>query len=303
MIEVVARWTARGMSLLVIGPLAAWAAGMVRAPDGSDTATLLTGATIGGGLVGLVLVGLCVITAGAIGARLADRHEAVLNAGFVLAWVAWTIGAMHEVIRLSPASGTLIRFAIEAGLLAGLVLAAWVVADRLSRRGSDEEGFSLSPASIAGAVGGKAGPVVVLASAAVGLACAWLFARHGAPGQGLGAAFLGGLGAGVVGAQTFQSMTKDDKGAMKGATPVLVPVMVGVMLAGVIAPVMGLFVPGSGRLIEGLSRGSLPGWVLISPAAWCSGALLGAPMGAAMMRPSARDEAEGTVTSMISHRA
>ena len=303
MIEVVARWSARGLSLLVIGPLAARAAGMVRAPDGSGTATLLTGATIGGVVVGLALVGLCVVAAGAIGARLADRHEGVLNAGFVLGWVAWTIGATQEVLRLGPGAGTLVRLSVEAALLAGLVAAAWVVADRVSRRDSDAEGFSLEPGSIARAVGGKAGPVVLLVSALVGLACAWLFARHGAPGQGLGAAFLGGLGAGVGGAQVYQSMTKDDKDALKGSTPVLIPAMLGVMLAGVIAPLIGLFVPGAGRLLDGLARGGLPGWVLVSPASWCAGALLGVPMGAAMLRPSARDEAEGTVTSMITHRS
>ena len=303
MIEVVARWSARGLSLLVIGPLAARAAGAVRAPDGSATATLLTGSSIGGGLVALALVGLCVAAASAVGARLGDRHEGVLNAGFVLGWVAWTTGIMQEVVRLGPDAGTLLRLSVEAGLLAAVVAVAWVASDRVSRRDRDAEGFALDPGSITRAVGGRSGPVVVLASGLVGLACAWLFARHGAPGQGLGSAFLGGLGAGVVGAQVFQSMTKDEKDAMKGATPVLVPSMLGVMLAGVLAPLIGMFLPGSGRLVEGLARGALPGWVLVSPAAWCAGGLLGVPMGAAMMRPSARDEAEGTVTSMITHRS
>ena len=47
----------------------------------------------------LAVVAGCLVAAAVVGARLGDRHEAVLNLGFVLAWVAWSGGRMEEVFR------------------------------------------------------------------------------------------------------------------------------------------------------------------------------------------------------------
>lgn len=299
MIEAVSRWTARGLSLLVLGPLAARAAATVRGADGSDAATLLTGASVPGGLLVLLVVGVCVLAAGGIAARLADRHEAILNMGFVLGWVAWTGGSMTDVLRLSPEASTLIRLAFEGLLLGGLVVGGCVLADRLSRRGPDAEGLDLSKAGIRASLTAKGGWATLGVSTVAALACAFLFARYGGAGQGVGAAFLGGFLAGLLGSQTQQSLSKNDRDALKGATAVMIPVILGVLLAAVIGPLVGMGKPGASRLLESIARGSLPGWVLITPAGWCCGALIGVPMGAAMMRPSARDEAEGTVTGML----
>lgn len=300
MIEAVARWSARGVSLLLLGPLAsglAW--GGVRASDGSGAATLLTGGSLGAGLIALAITAGCVLAASAIGARLGDRHEGLLNMGFVLAWVAWTGGSMGEVIRLGPGASTLIRVAAEAALLGGLVVVGWLVAEAASRRSVADERLDLSPGAVVGSWRAKAGAGVLASSAVVSLLVAWVFARYGAPGQGLGAAFLAGIASGVVGTQVFDALSeKGDRledrlreAGGVGLTAVLAPALAGVMLAGVFGPLIGLGSPGTGRLLDGVARGSLPGWLLIAPAGWGAGALLGTPIGVSMLVASAKGTA------------
>lgn len=293
MIDAVARWVSRGVSLAILGPVAAMAAGMVRAGDGSADTTLLTGAGLVSGLVAVLSVGACVIVAGGLAGRLADRHEAVLNAGFVLGWVAWTSGRLGEVYRLSPSAGTLARLALEGAVMAAVVLASLVVADRLSRRSGESEGLSLGPADMARALRLKAGVPVFVVSLAIGVVFAWLFARHDRPGQALGAAFLGGVGAGVFGSLVFQSVMKDEKHGLPGVTATFVPVVLGLLAAGVVGPAVGLVMPGAGSLTRDLARGVLPGWVLVSPAAWGAGALIGVPAGISFLHPKAALDASG----------
>jgi hypothetical protein len=293
--DAVARWSSRAVSLLVLGPAAAWAIGRVVGLDGSDDRTLLTGASLAAGLFGVAFVGLCTVLASAVGARLADRHEGLLNAGFVLSWAAWSGGDLVEVFRLAPESATLARLAGEGGLMLLAVLAAMLVADRLCRRAAKDEGLALSVGDLTGAVKYKAGLPVLGVSLAAGMACAWLFARYGGAGQGLGAAFLAGLGAGVVGSLVFQSVVKEDRAAPAGSTGILVPAVVGVMLGAVVGPLVGLAVPGAGKLMAGVAQGDLPGWVLVSPSGWMAGALLGVPAGISFLKSTSKDGPEGTM--------
>lgn len=299
MIEAAARWTARGISLLVLGPLAAWGGGLVSNADGSVAATLLTGASLGAGLPALAIVAGCLLAAAVVGARLGDRHEAVLNLGLVLAWVAWTGGRMEEVFRAVSGAGPLVLLAVEGLVMAGLVLAACVVADRFSRRSTEAEGLSTSVASLTDAVRSKAGVPVLGVAFALGLASAWLFARYGGAGQGLGAAFLGGLIGGVFATQAYESLTKHEKKPASGSTGVLLPALAGMLLAGAVAPLIGIASPGPGRLLEGIARGTLPGWVLVSPASWAAGAMLGVPMGVSLLRSAGKQDAEGAMARSL----
>jgi hypothetical protein len=296
MIEAAARWTARGISLLVLGPLAAWGGGLVSKADGSVPATLLTGASVGAGLPALAVVAGCLLAAAVVGARLGDRHEAVLNLGFVLAWVAWSGGRMEQVFRVSTGSGPLVLLAVEGLMIAVLVLGSCVVADRFSRRTAEAEGLSTSVSSLVGALRFKAGAPVAGVAMAAGLASAWLFARYGGAGQGLGSAFLGGVLGGALAAQTYESLKKNEKSTPLGSTGVVVPALVGLLLAGAVAPLIGIASPGPGRLLEGIARGTLPGWVLVSPASWAAGAMLGIPMGVSLLRSAGKQSAEGVGT-------
>jgi hypothetical protein len=295
MIEAAARWTARGISLLVLGPLAAWGGGLVSNADGSVAPTLLTGASLGAALPALAVVAGCLVAAAVVGARLGDRHEAVLNLGFVLAWVAWSGGRMEEVFRAASGVGPLVLLAVEGLAIAVLVLGACVVADRFSRRAAEAEGLSTSAGSVTGALRFKAGLPVAGVAMAAGLASAWLFARYGGAGQGLGAAFLGGLIGGVFASQAYESLTKNEKKTPLGSTGVVLPALAGMLLAGMVAPLIGIASPGPGRLLEGIARGTLPGWVLVSPASWAAGAMLGIPMGVSLLRSAGKQDPEGAM--------
>ena len=293
MIEPLARWTARGIALLLVGPAAAWGSGMVRAPDGSGATTMLTGDSLVAGVLALAIVASCAWFAAGVGAKLGDRHEAILNTGFVLAWVAWSGGRLGEVLRLAPESGTFVRLAVEAGLFGGVTVVALLIADRLSRRSASDEGLSLSLEGIQSGLAGKAGVLALLASAGAGVAIAWLFARYDLPGQSLGTAFLGGIAAGIAATSIVQSMTKDDRDAPEGSTGLVVPALLGLLIAGVVGPVLGMFVPGAGRVPELLARGALPGWVLVSPVSWGAGAMIGVPMGVSFLHNRAVHGASG----------
>ncbi len=272
---------------------------MVSAADGSAAPTLLTGASLGAALPALIVVTGCVLLAAAVAARLGDRHEAILNIGFVLAWLAWTGGRMEDAFRVTAGAGPLVWLAVEGLLMAGLVLGACVVADRLSRRAGEAEGLSTSVASVMGALRFKAGVPVMLVAAVVGLASAWLFARYGGAGQGVGAAFLGGLIGGVFASQAYESLTKNEKQTPLGVTGIMVPAMAGMLLAGVVGPLIGVASPGPGRLVEGIARGTLPGWLLVSPASWAAGALVGVPAGVSLLRSAGKQDEEGAAARAV----
>lgn len=304
MMESVARWVIRGVSLLAIGPLAAWIAGGVRASDGSRAATLLTGDVMTQGVFALLGVGVCVVVAAGLAARACDRHEAVLNAGFVFTWVAWTSGRLGDAYRLSPEAGTLIRVALEGAAVIGVFAAALLVADRLARRPGEQEGLSLSGTDIVGALKLKTALPALGASTGLSLLLAWLFARHDAPGQSLGTAFICGIGAGVFGSLVSQSLAPDvnsRKGSaaddLPGVTASFVPIAIGVLLAGVLGPLAGLGKPGAGQLMMGVARGDLPGWILVTPASWAAGALIGVPAGISFLQPKQAVQASGLTKS------
>jgi hypothetical protein len=297
MIDVAARWTARAVSLLLLGPLAARASGSVRGADGSGAYTLLTGESLGSGILGLGGVALCVWAAAGLGSRAADRHEGVLNAGLVLGWVAWTSGRLGEVYRLSPDAGVLMRLAAEGVAFALVVVASWWLADRLARRPAEEEGLSLSAGSVRAALAGSAGVAGAVAALAAALAVAWLFARNDLPGQSLGAAFLAGVGGGVAGTGVVQAMTKDDRSPPAEAWRLFVPSAVGVLAGAIAGPLVGLVAPGTGGLEAAVARATLPGWVVVTPAAWATGALVGVPIGISLLRSATKGEADGAAAS------
>lgn len=304
MIESVVRWVVRGVSLLLIGPVAAWVAGGIRAEDGSRAATMLNGEVMAGGIVALIGVGVCVVVAVGLAARLCDRHEAVLSGGFVFAWVAWTAGQLGDAYRLSPESGTLVRAALEGAGVIGIVAVAMLVADRLARQSSEHEKLSLSGSSIVGALRLKAAVPTLGASVGLSLLLAWLFARHDAAGQSLGAALLCGVGAGVFGSLVSQSLSAQANSkigsgghGLPDLTVAFVPIALGVLLAGVLGPLIGLGMPGAGKLLSGVTRGDLPGWILVTPVSWAAGALIGVPAGISFLQPKQAVAASGITTS------
>ncbi|HCT45838.1 MAG TPA: hypothetical protein DF699_11555, partial [Phycisphaerales bacterium] len=84
MMLAIRQWISRAIALGVIGPIAAELAGRVVAPDGSKQHTLLSGVSLGAGIIALLGVGLLVALMGFLGGMLGGRRESLLGMGFVL---------------------------------------------------------------------------------------------------------------------------------------------------------------------------------------------------------------------------
>ncbi len=262
------RWIVRGVALCVLGPWCAKIAQGVRANDGSEHASFLVSEGLGKGAGALAMILGGVVVAGVVIAKLLGRREAMFNMAMIFGWVAWTGGRMGEMFRVTQ--GGFVQLAIEAGLIGAAVVAVLVVA---SKNEADEDLTTLVDFQ---AIFRGTGLMALGAAMVAAIAGAWAFGQTDLPGQSLWASFLGGIVGGLIGAMVQQS---GDKGSRQARAVTMVPMIFGVLAAGVIAPLIGMVVPGSGKLLESIASGSLPGWLAVSPVAWSVGALLGVPIG------------------------
>ncbi len=272
MIKTLRQWISRALALAVLGPLSAHAASSLVGIDGSAAHTLLTGDSAAGGIVALLIVGALTMVAGIAGAVLSDRREAFLAMGFVLGWVAWTSGRIGRIYLLAPDASTAIKLAAECALLIAFVVLAGVL---VSRSDESDPFTSFSLNRIKGWLGQQSMLIALGAALVAGGAIAWVFGSYDFPGQSTGVGFLAGIAAGVAG--TLAAGAMQGKAGHDG-TP-FAPMMLGVMLAGVLLPLLTIVYPGLGSIQELVLKGDLPGTVIVSPAAWLTGALLGVPMG------------------------
>ena len=273
------QWIARAISLCVVGPIAAMIASGVVAPDGSHSTTFLTSSSMGSGGIALAIVLGLVLVMGVCFGRLIDRREGLLNIAFVLGWVAWTMGRMGEVYRISPESGTLIALAIEGLVVSCAVLLALVLMTNPSKgmvHGHSDDISRFDVGYLKGALCTKAGIASMLAAFAGALVISTVWGQNDLPGQSVGVGFFAGIGAGLAGTLAATSINKSGHSIKPTA---FAPVIVGVMLCSVLTPLIGIIKPGSGGLLELVMAADLPGYLIVSPMAWTMGALLGVPMG------------------------
>lgn len=272
MMKTLGQWISRAIALALLGPLAASVAGRLVAIDGSSEHTMLTSDGFVSGLIALLIVGALTLVSGVIGNVLGNRREGFLAMGFVLGWVAWTSGRIGRIYLLNPEPGTGVMLAFEALVLLIFVIATGVA---MSRASEVDPISSFSPKHLMGWIKersmlGAMGVALIVAGVV-----SFVFGSYDFPGQSLGVGFLAGVLAGVAGALAAASLAGE--GNHKG-TP-YAPLMIGVMFAGVIFSLLTIVYPGLGSIEQMVLKGELPGFVVVSPAAWMSGALLGVPMG------------------------
>ena len=132
--------------------------------------------------------------------------------------------------------------------------------------------------------------------------------------QSIGDMFLAGIGPGIVLAIAFAvgivgmavftpsftgrpgvpdgtAMPLREVMAKAGPILLLILVVLGGIYGGIFTPVEAGAVGSIAALVIGVARGSLPGWLLIAPAGWGAGALLGTPIGVSMLVASAKGTA------------
>lgn len=279
LIQVSKQWTARVVSLCVVGPICAMIAGGVVGIDGSRHTTFLSGSSISSGAIALAMVLGLTLVMGVVIGRVVDRREGFLNIAFVFVWIAWTSGRVGEIFRVAPESGTLIKLSIEGLMISGAVLIGMVLMTNPTKgttHGHPDEVSRFDLGYIKSVLTKAEGLVSMLAALAGALVFSWLFGQTDLPGQSVGVGFGAGIVAGLVGALAANSARKEDH---KSATTPFAPIFIGVMLASIMAPLIGMVLPGADGLGSAVIHSDLPGFLIVSPIAWTMGALMGVPMG------------------------
>ena len=296
--QVSKQWIARLISLCVVGPICAGIGNAVLATDGSHYTTFLTGNSLVGGFMALLLVcGLMMLMGIAIG-RLVDRREGMLNVAFVLGWVAWTTGRLGEVYRNSPESKTLMLLALEGAIILIAVLLTLMLmtkpeATNIAGLRDDVSRFDMAYLKEKVCTN-KRGLIAMGAAIAGSIIMAVLFGRTDLPGQSVGVGFGAGILGGLLGALASNSAgSSSERDAHSEPTP-LAPMVMGVMLCGVLLPIIGLIKPGSGELLSLVAKADLPGYLIVSPAAWAMGALMGVPIGHSWVEHAAQQAGEAS---------
>ncbi len=282
-------WIVRVLSLCVLGPIAGGLMASLRSVDGSPYATVLVSDSMVGGLFVLLGVFFLAMIAGVIATKAVSLREGVLNLGLVLGWGAWGAGEVGEALRSAPESGSIVKLAFEGVLV--LVLSGWMLHVLTKARGGADEGADgcvmLSNSKIA-ALREHAGLTGMLVGVGlvVSMVMVWLQVQSDLSGQAVWGGFIGAAAAGVAGGMLIQnhSMGSSSKGGRGGrrsdeVVVSLVPVMVGVMLGGVVGPLVGMVMPGSGKLLQSIAAGDLPGFLVMSSLSWAAGAMIGTPVG------------------------
>ncbi|MCW5762269.1 MAG: hypothetical protein KIT88_03390 [Phycisphaeraceae bacterium] len=268
MVQHIGRWVLPLLALFLVGPLVGTLVGGLRASDGGPDVTLLVGVSpVWGLMVGIVCVAAAALV-GLAGAKFVDERTGMLSAGLVLSWAAWRTGLVTRVLALDPAAWTLVKLAIEGAIIAGAALVLAALMHTISSKHGDGLARHGSPIKEIGSKAGLAG-MAVGAFAALVIAHVVVFSPM--RGQALLGAIIGGIAAGALGRLTSIALSD------KPVSPL--PIYTSVVLAAAIGPLIGLFAPGSDRLVGAIAAGTVPGPVMVQPLDWAAGLLVGVPIG------------------------
>lgn len=306
--------------------------GSLRAGDGSPYATVLVSESVMGGLFALFGVFFLAMIAGIIATKAVSLREGVLNLGLVLGWGAWGAGEVGEALRSAPESGSIVKLAVEGVLVLLLTLwMLWVLTKASQSNDQSDECIRLNRSVFAGMI--QQLPITLMLfgiGAAVSIAIVWLQVQTDLSGQAVWGGFIGSAFAGVLGGLVIQNhnmsidgvsssgrsrtqpvvknrvlemLTKMIVSAQSGqsnrdrAEVSLVAVMIGILLAGVIGPMVGLVMPGSGKLLQSIAAGDMPGFLVMSSLSWAAGAMIGAPIGYSWVESSVARQQVNSATA------
>lgn len=275
-------WVLRGVALLVLGPIAGMLADSMRSADGSGHATLLVSSSLVRGVFVILGIAFMAQLIGIVATRVLSLREGVLNAGFVLAWGAWGGGRVGEALRSDPGAFSLVRLAIEGGLVFVLVAMMLRSMTKAAKPGDLRSDVLRFDAPLVGTI--RSEPMamagVFLISCVVAMGASWLQVTSDLTGQSVWGGFVGGLLAGLVGGLVLHHTDqKDVKRPSDSRVVSVVPAILGVALAGLVAPLVVFVVPGSDKVLASIASGDAPGWTMMTPMAWSAGAMIGAPAG------------------------
>lgn len=278
-------WVSLLAAVIVLGPVAGWAVASLRPALGADVATPLVSASPFVGLLAAVLVFALAALAGVLGTVTVSRGMGMASAGFVLVWAACRSAAGADLLRLGG-SPVLVRFALEALVLAPIALLAMRVVQRARAADHSDDHYPLSEARegvIAGLSALARSPrgLVAVAAGVVGaFAGCWLGSVEVLKGQSVFAGVLAGVGAGVFAGLLCAGV--DDPRPSYAA-------YVAMLLAAVLAPLIALGLHGTQVSTASVTGALIPLGRLV-PLDWFAGLFLGVPWGLSWVSGMAKDE-------------
>ena len=258
------------MALFVLGPAASRLVGMLRASDASADVTLLVNTSPALGVVVAIGVVALALVAGLPASRALGVRTGLTVTGLTLAWAAWYTSPISVLARSHDGGRLLLTLAIEGALTLALGVAALALLVRVGARHDGDPLCEPVAAQFKKALTTGPGLAAMGGALLASLVIAWFVAREPLRGQSIFAGFAAGIGAGSVGIWCGSFVGRD--------VPPMAAIL-GVMLVAVIAPVLGMVMPGGEGLREAVVGDAIPGPVRLQGLDALVGATLGAPIG------------------------
>lgn len=274
-------WILAAVALLAVGPFAGTLVGTIRTSAGTVPTLIAAGENParawGSALAAVALAGVV----GLIGAITINGSHALNLAGLVLAWCACRSAPMDAVLRDLHSTSVPVSMALEALVVGAVCMVALLIIGKIDRTkpldANEPHATHLLPE---GGLRSLLSPSL-LAAGVVGLivggVVASLIAFEPLKGQTIFAAIVGGVGAGAaVNLVAASKATAHTKLPVAGVPAVAVAAM---CAAGIIAPLVAMFMPGGQALVQQAFSGKLSGPGALIGFDWAAGAFLGVPVG------------------------
>lgn len=264
------RWGMLLLAFAVVGPLASLPLAAVRDADGGHAMSMFVNDGVFPGVLAGLLVFAAALALGVAGAFLFSTGWACAYAGIVIAWGAYRCGTLEDIIRQARSDAPLGMLAAEGF---ACIMAAGIIAGVIQRISVKRQGLALTPGALI--VQGDVPKipaitqVAVVAGGALAGAVAYLSAVTDYKGQGIFAAFLASIVAGI----TVQVVVKN-----KGGQATVVLAVASVVIPAILGPAAAKILQGS-TIVETAFAGRVFPLARVMGLDWAAGALLGAPVG------------------------
>jgi hypothetical protein len=258
------------LAFAVVGPLASLPLAAVRDADGGHAMSMLVNDGVFPGVLAALLVFAAALALGAAGSFLFSTGWACAYAGIVVAWGAYRCGTLEDIIRQARSDAPLGMLAAEGF---ACIMAAGIIAGVIQRISVKRQGLALTPGAliVQGDVP-KIPAIAQIALVAAGLlagAIAYIAAVTDFKGQGIFAAFLASIAAGVAAQIVIKS---------KGGQATVVLAVASVVLPAILGPSIARIIHGA-NIVDIAFAGRVFPLARVMGLDWAAGALLGAPVG------------------------
>ncbi len=258
------------LAFAVVGPLASLPLAAVRDADGGHAMSMLVNDGVFPGVLAALLVFAAALALAAAGAFLFSTGWACAYAGIVIAWGAYRCGTLEDIIRQARSDAPLGMLAAEGF---ACIMAAGIIAGVIQRISVKRQGLALTRGSLI--VQGDVpripaiAQVALIAGGVLAGIVAYLAAVTDFKGQGIFAAFLASIFAGVAAQVVVKS---------KGGQATVVLAVASIVIPAILGPAAAKILQGS-NIVDIAFAGRVFPLARIMGLDWAAGALLGVPVG------------------------